>query len=368
MAKIFKEFITPDPETGANDNVTVTEVISTDITAGLWSPDETGSLAAVYTSSIQKAVAGEFFYDLYHLDPNNPANNAEVQLSVAYGHVNGGGSPSLATSSNSTLPTQVIYSQYRNILLTSGSKFKFGGVESDDIYVLNINRARLKQALDVGNWQLGLSGLSGSRTFIDVSFDEGTNINTKADNIIASSVYNVMSGSLTTGTTGSTVYGLVFPDFGTIILHPSAICSAVGFTGSNSTLNGKNLSGPFVPYTGSAASDYQYQHEALYRSLSSALSSGNLFKARSIEKIASKNYLVQLNFNEYNYTNNPSYYTIGTNNQKVPLTPFVNNPITYITTIGLYNAANELVAVAKLSRPLQKSKEKGALIRVRLDY
>ena len=47
---------------------------------------------------------------------------------------------------------------------------------------------------------------------------------------------------------------------------------------------------------------------------------------------------------------------------------FINNPQTYITTVGLYNDANELLVVAKLSRPLQKDFTSEALIRVKLDF
>ena len=45
-----------------------------------------------------------------------------------------------------------------------------------------------------------------------------------------------------------------------------------------------------------------------------------------------------------------------------------NNPKVYITTVGLYNEANDLVAVAKLSQPIAKDFSKEALIRVKLDY
>ena len=34
---------------------------------------------------------------------------------------------------------------------------------------------------------------------------------------------------------------------------------------------------------------------------------------------------------------------------------FINSPTTYITTVGMYNDQNELLAVAKLSKPLKKN-------------
>jgi hypothetical protein len=46
----------------------------------------------------------------------------------------------------------------------------------------------------------------------------------------------------------------------------------------------------------------------------------------------------------------------------------VNAPQTYITTVGMYNDNNELLAVAKLSRPLLKDFTKEALIRIKLDF
>jgi hypothetical protein len=45
-----------------------------------------------------------------------------------------------------------------------------------------------------------------------------------------------------------------------------------------------------------------------------------------------------------------------------------SDPVTFITTVGLYNDSNELLAVAKLSTPLQKDFTKEALIRIKLDF
>lgn len=342
-----------------------TGVLSTEVTTGLWSPSDTGSLTAVFTSSLQRNVSGEFYYDAYNLNPNQDTD-AEIQFSVAYGHVDGAGSPTLTDLPSSTLPTKVIYSQYRNILLTSGSKFTFDGIESDDIYVININRARMKQSLDPGNWQLGLSGSRGLHKFID-GYGQSNNV---SGNVLAANVYEVRSGSLTVGSASfanDTVYGLVFPDYGTIILYPKLISQSVGFV-TASVAGVRNVTPfPVSAYTGSVGTSYEYQHEGLYRSISSSMVAGNPFIARGVEKVASKNYSIYLRYDQYNYTNNPSYYTT-TNGVREILPVFKESPLTYITTIGLYNNENELLAVAKLSRPIQKSADKAALIRVRLDY
>ena len=72
------------------------------------------------------------------------------------------------------------------------------------------------------------------------------------------------------------------------------------------------------------------------------------------------------NNKEFNYSTNPSFAT-GSNGQ-LANQDFENDPRVYVTTVGLYNDANELLAVAKLSRPLEKSFHKEALLRVRLDF
>jgi hypothetical protein len=69
---------------------------------------------------------------------------------------------------------------------------------------------------------------------------------------------------------------------------------------------------------------------------------------------------------EFNYSTNPSFISGSTG--EVIFSYFINNPQVYPTTVGLYNDANELLAVAKLSRPLQKNFTKEALVRVKLDF
>ena len=68
----------------------------------------------------------------------------------------------------------------------------------------------------------------------------------------------------------------------------------------------------------------------------------------------------------FNFSSNPTFstssdgsFTIGT---------FFKNPKSYITQIGLYSDANELLAVAKLSKPLLKSFSREALIKIKLDF
>lgn len=357
----------------------------TTVTTGLWTGD-TGSLSGsnMYTSTTQISSSGEYYYDVYNTNPASDST-AEIQFAVAYGHVSGGGSPTLAQDDLAVLATKATYLQYKNILLDpSDDLFTFlGGNSPDHIYVVNIQRARLKEQLDPGNWLLKLGGKSGSFTFIDDSFQT---LSAKSKISKSGRVFNVVSGSLT-GVSGSTVatsasaqgkgFGLVYPDLGIIVLNPDAIIPTVGFESASSATSGCGNAGaedftystvntvvPFAPFTGSLAGvgREQRNHDGLVR----AIVSGSDFQARSAETISSTHYFVRLRNKDFNYTNNPTFYN-NTNGQ-ILNEDFVQDPRVFATSVGLYNNSNELLAVAKLSRPLEKSFDKEALIRVRLDF
>jgi hypothetical protein len=285
------------------------------------------------------------------------------------------------------------------------------------VYVINLQRARIREQLDPGNWILPLSGTNGIFNFID---DSGQTLGALTANSKSGRVFNVVSGSLT-GISGSTIaatnspdgkgFGLVYPDLGIIVLNPDAICPMVGFattgsvsgsniTGSSYGVSGStdwaftaspapgpaylvtnvssDLSRPLAPVTSSvfAYDDTPgneewtaYNYAGLYHSLRLALndSSGEVeFRARSAETISSTHYFVRLRNKEYNYSNNPTFYNLDTG--VLTFSDFRNDPKVYITTVGLYNQENELLAVAKLSKPVQKSFDEELLLRVRLDF
>jgi hypothetical protein len=76
-------------------------------------------------------------------------------------------------------------------------------------------------------------------------------------------------------------------------------------------------------------------------------------------------YFCRANHQEFNYSTNPTY----TNASKIRVkTNSTDEPVSYITTIGLYNDKNELMATAKLSEPLKKTPSTEFTIRCRLDY
>ena len=382
----------------------------TTITTGLFTGDTGSFESLLYVNDAagqQIATSGEYYFDAYNVDPTGAGGElAEVQFAISYGHIDGGGSPTLDVNEQSKLPTKATYSQYRNLLLNpEDTKFSFQGVDSDHIYIINFQRARIREQLDPGNWELPLSGANGTLTFID---DSGQTLGALTANSKAGRVFNIISGALsstsgsisastnaTTWGTGGPGYGLVYPDLGIIVLNPNAIGPAVGFftTGSR-TATGSAATGSVTTLFYNNVADYNtslvysyapiihaltetnwgtngsaYNHAGLYaaiRNATQATTANKGFRARSAETIASTHYFVRLRNKEYNYSNNPTF--ANPNTGVLIQSDFKNDPKVYITTVGLYNSNNELLAVAKLSKPVRKSFDEEVLLRVRLDF
>ena len=93
---------------------------------------------------------------------------------------------------------------------------------------------------------------------------------------------------------------------------------------------------------------------------------GAKFQARREERLSSTHFFCRAGNKEFNFSNNPTFFTAsdGTFTQAT----FFKDPKTYITTVGLFNDSNELLAVAKLSQPVLKSYSREALIKVKLDF
>jgi hypothetical protein len=353
---IYKKF-------GAIDKVTNrTEIV----TSGIWSGD-TGSLNvnATYTSSAQaSSTSGKYYLDVYNLPTSSDA--AEVQFSIAYGDSNGYGAPTLTQDDSSTLPSLATYNQFKNVLLDRADSYfsvysgsTAGGHNLTSFYAINVNRARYKERLDPGNISLVLSGSVRTITLIDDSGGTDESVTT------AGRVYNIVSGSLNIGSalTSSIAsysapngqgFGLFYPDMGVILLNPSALASAVD-----------NKLGAA---SGSHSNTYHQNngHNSGSVALLRAIAGGTDFQARRTENVSTSHYFVRANNREFNFSNNPTFVT-GSTGQFVWST-FERDPKVYITTVGLYDDANELLAVAKVSKPVEKSFDKEVAIKVKLDF
>tara|TARA_B100000287_G_scaffold426585_1_gene474767 strand:+ start:553 stop:1590 length:1038 start_codon:yes stop_codon:yes gene_type:complete len=333
------------------------ENLYTTVAEPMWSGD-TGNITTFYTGSTQDSNNGKYYYDVHASnDQTQP-----VEFAITYGHQHGSGSEG-STTAGTTNPTKAIYSQLRQVLLPAETtQFNFHGgsgtdYKSEDVFAIAVNRARYREKMDPGNWELHLSSGSRSIRLID---DSDANKNPQLGN--AKREFNVVSGSVANGihTTASTTatstnsgsYGLFYPELGMIILNPNSLAS-----GSVNTCESAFIE-PLVKSTGT--------NNLNHRKLLKSIESGSYFSARREEQKRSSFYFCDVRANEFNHSQNPSFFT-GSNAELVN-NSFKREPTTYITTVGLYNDNNELLAVAKMSKPFKKDANTEALIKVRLDY
>ena len=331
------------------------------VSSGIWS-DGTGTLSTFHTGSTQSGSTARYFLDVSNLTLGT--SGSAVQFSLAYGHRQGSGSQIV----NVDKPTKAIYSQYAQTLLAAndGIFTMEGSINTDEIFVLNFERARQKEKVDPGNWQITISGSSGTegkgglRTFID---DSGAVTNPTINE--AGRVFNIVSGSISAGIntaaaseTGGGV-GLFYPDQGILIFN------AGQFRPGNGMDIDLRTGGP----SGGIGSGSNTHNDNIFKFFSAISGSGVEsagFQARNEEDVTSTHYFVRVRNQEFNYSNNPTF-TSGSNGS-FRFSTMKDDPRVYITSVGLYDDANQLLAVAKLSKPQLKSFAKELLVKVKLDY
>jgi hypothetical protein len=322
-------------------------VISSEtVVRGMWAAD-TASLTTFFTSSL---VVSSYYLNVY-----DTSNTSSLQFAIQYGHLDGSGSSDINSAVADITPTRITYGQYRSLIYNDeNSSFNFGGITSKDFFALNIARSRFKESIKPGSLALKLSGSSGGLTTLTLTDDSITN--GSVTNFIGSNrYYTLISGSTGTAATSlagiSGSYGLLFPDLGIILLNPKALSLSSGNGGiglsidtGNGTSGNPNLASMYKVISGSNAKSFTLQSQ---------------------ETVSSRYFFTRVKNNEFNYTTNPS---VINDSGSLLYDTLIDNPQTYMTTVGMYNDNNELVAVAKLSRPLIKDFTKEALIRVKLDY
>ena len=325
-------------------------VVSADaVQSTAWSTDSP-TLTEFYTSPTQLAgSSGDYYVSVFQTGSTLPG--ATVQFDITYGNMLGSGSSYFNNAYPDRTPSSTIYGQYRSMILEDeNSSFTFGdgtnSITTEDFWVISPDRARYKESIFPGTFNLTLQVGANEIQLTDNSND--TNIQTFLG---TTRVYQIVSGSNGSAynSTGfepnSGSYGLLLPDIGTIILNPDALNEAIGLTPTRTSNlpNGTNQT-----------------------TLFNAINSGGSFTMNSQETITSDYVFCRARNSEFNYSSNPSFISGSTG--QVLYQSFINNPQIYMTTIGMYNDANECIAVAKLSKPLEKDFTKESLIRVKLDF
>ena len=334
-------------------------LVSTEnVTNTVWE-NNSPTLTSYYTSSVQVASStGQFYYNLY-ADVNTTGS---IQFAVAYCDADGGGSLLYNPNVPNLSPTRTNYGQYRSLVLgDEENTFTFGNFSSSYFYSLPIERSGYKEELLPGVMTLCLSG-SGTTEHLYLTDD--SRLGGAAVFSEAGRIYNLVSGSAGTVYTGvdangwslnSGSYGWFLPDIGALILNGEA-------------LDGRFVDGGIDLGTVRTTNTSQNNPQKLYDRLNLAgqAATNPGWTLNSQEQLSSDFIFCRARSQEFNYSTNPSFISGSTG--AVLYDSFINDPQVYITSVGLYNNDQELVAVAKLCRPLLKDFTKELLVRIKLDF
>jgi len=341
-------------------------LISADsITAGAWTGDSP-TLTSFNKSTTQEAAAsGNYYLNVYQTTATDA--NAQVQFNIAYGDGKGSGSLYFDSGIPGKSPTSAVYGQFQNIVLGDENiNFNFGGTNIDRFYAISVDRARFKGNILPGTMTLRISGSDGTSNqslyltddsvqATSVTFNEAGRVfqllSGSAGSITTSTITDDAGNTYTAGYTPSGSYGLFLPDIGTLLLNPAALDLPP-------TSGGVDLN------TDRTADNDSDNPLKLFNYINGT--GAQSFTLNSQENLTSDYVFIRARNSEFNYSSNPSFISGSTG--EVIYTDFINNPTSYITTVGMYNDENELLAVAKLSKPLKKDFTKEALIRVKLDF
>ena len=255
-----------------------------------------------------------------------------------------------------------------------------GGTKMKEVFFINFSRLLSKDEIKKGSFTLDLA-MSGtilgnadlSDDMIRIQDSNGENsfkINSPAGEyglLFATEHPNALNADLLNVDNGTQKVGLLFYQAGIAVLTASMFMDtgSLGILKANASMTA-GMNG--VQY-GTGSVTHNIQHELTGNLLQE---SANNFRKRinnltfnNTTELNSTIYFCRAHHNEFNYSTNPTYLS---SSKIVVKENTLENPVSYITSIGLYSADNELLAVAKLSEPIKKDPQTELTFRVRLDY
>jgi len=383
MATTFKSFL--------NNDVTSTRTLlheSIPITGSIVSG--TYNEGNTTTETNIKNFSHGLFQSVYDYPYLSSSANHIFDLTVGYSNDSG-----LSGSSNEQNADKInIYNQMAQILMghdATGAIRQFdedgdlssGGTKLKEVFFVNFARLLNKDEIKKGSFSIefGITGSVGTPA-ASASFDGRNFISrVKASDLSGSTSYLVNSPAgdygvlyATSSTTDGSTYltndrvpvGLVFYQAGIAVISGSIFndSDAGGVLSTATSVGTSVLGNPLNKLAGQTG----------FQFVSGSSISGSCDAIRNRIYNISFNNTTELNstiyycraaHNEFNYSSNPSYL----NQSKIRVKDTsLDQPLSYITTVGLYSANNELLAVAKVSEPIKKTPDTELTLRVRLDY
>ena len=336
-----------------NEDTVTTNIIVTD---GFFDGGVGTKAGSNYTTSSLSATQKSYYYNIQY--------NSKDHFSCTYGHIGGSGSAEQSTTVEGT--TQAVYKQFYNFTENDRASLKNGvgwiinSVTQSDAYMISAERLQMKDRLNPGTWTITLSGSSTPGSASALSLTD----NSKTTDPAAAPFgerYIIYSGSAGSVQSTGTEYGHFYPDAGLFVLSANEVSSSLPGSGSfvqaagGSVIQGNGLG---QDTRVNSAADNAWK-------ITRALEQGTV-TLRSEENQYIYDYFCRAKANELNYSENITFWSGS--DWTIRHSDMQNNPQTYISEVGLYDGAGDLMAVGKLSAPLEKNFSSEAIIKVRLTY
>ncbi len=382
MASVFKTFL--------NNDITSTRTLlheAIPITGSLVSGTYGGNTVALGSEPHIKTYTHGMFQSVYDYPYLSSSSNHIFDIAVGFGSGSSYSGNPLVTSQHNKKHN--MYSQMAQLMMghdISGSVRNFdedgnlvGGTKINEAMFLNFSRLLVKDEIKKGSFNLEL-GVMGDYSqaananftqrikLTDASGSNGFFVNSPvgeygvlyAQTTSHPSTPNLWAETVGTSTTHPAA-GLIFYQAGVAVISGSVWNDdALGGilhnsnTGETALLSNSSHTGLAI-ITGSSVNTVS---DAI-RSRIYNISFNNTTELNSTV------YFCRAGHNEFNYSANVTYLT----GSQIRVKNQANDaPRSYVTTVGLYSADNELLAVAKLSEPLRKDPTNELTLRVRLDY
>ena len=388
MATTFKNFL--------NEDVTSTRTLlheSIPVTGSIVSG--TYNQGSSTTETNVKNFSHGLFQSVFDYPHLSSSANHIFDVTVGY-------SPdsTLSSSANTQNGDKIdIYNQMAQILVghdATGSIRKFdedgdltGGTKMKEVFFVNFARLLNKDEVKKGSFNLELGadvGLTfGGQAFndrvlvTDASGSSGYLVNSPAGEycvLFATASTNTDNAGITyiQGTAQGTKIpcGLIFYQAGIAVLSGSVFNksgSAAPAHAGGIFRNGYGdlrLGNPIVGTAGASHNGFNFITGSSISGSADAIRNRIYnISFNNTTELNSTIYFCRASHNEFNYSSNPTYLSSSQIRVK---DSSLDEPVSYMTTVGLYSANNELLAVAKVSEPLKKTPDTELTLRVRLDY
>ena len=360
-------------------------------------------ISGTYGESNVKTYAHGMFTSYFDYPYLSSSANHVLDITVGLSSESRLSSSATSTSAHAQLSKKVnIYNQMAQVLMghdVTGSVRQFdedgdlsGGAKMNECIFINFSRLLVKDEIKKGSFLLSL-GVDDDFTIgastmhknavelKDTNAQNEYRINSPAGEygiLYATEAADNDSGTVVQTDDGTQKAGLIFYQAGVAVITASVFTDS-NFSGdpaATGKIGGSavNVAGNGILHSSHSEVDLDGSARNIVEMLvSSSIQNTNEAVRSRIKNIEFNNttelnssiYFCRVNNNDFNYSANPTYLS---SSKIVVKDVSTDEPVSYITSVGMYSSDNELLAVAKLSEPLKKTPSNEFTLRVRLDY